>query len=615
MTRAQVNGVKEQNLRAIALASITDYPHFVSMKDCDPQDIAIKSLFLGPQAENEERVRENLESILGHWFSWRRELFADDPSAITEMDQKSDEFLTQGKALSENLQSLIERYRKEIPFYSPRHISHMVSEVSLPAIFGHLLNLLHNPNNVTIESSRISQDLETEAVELLLDMMGFDPKMGQGHFTSCGTIANIEALWRARFRLDRWVAAGSYLKSKGHQDGTLFEIAHQGWDHYHQMLDQCDASEADLKEFSFVASSPWKFASRFEKLFGHPFEGPIILVPANKHYSWPKANSLLGLGEDSFRSIALDETGRMSVEALEEQIEWARKNNRPIAMVVSVAGTTEVGQIDPIDKVQNLLDKYREEQNISIWHHIDAAYGGFMASMVKGDAPAASLSTENANSLRAIPRADSVTVDPHKLGYVPYGAGAILFADPQKYKVSSFQAPYIRSGMSDRWLKTLEGSRSASGAVATLLSMKTFGYGQDGYGRLLSMTVENRKQLEQLLSESSEDFHILPDASSNILAFSFAPKGATLSGANAATEKLYKQINESKEYLVSKTIMRTRHYDKLIRRFIKSWEGEVDTNEIFLIRIVLMNPFFSSKETLDYGKDFAGLVQRLAAEK
>ena len=60
--------------------------------------------------------------------------------------------------------------------------------------------------------------------------------------------------------------------------------------------------------------------------------------------------------------------------------------------------------------------------------------------------------------------ANSITVDPHKLGYVPYASGAFLAASPREYYVTPFDAPYLRFKQKEySGTQTLEGSRAAGG--------------------------------------------------------------------------------------------------------------------------------------------------------
>ena len=78
-------------------------------------------------------------------------------------------------------------------------------------------------------------------------------------------------------------------------------------------------------------------------------------------------------------------------------------------MVMSCAGTTNTGAVDPLDDIADLCTR---EQ---IWHHIDGAYGAFFH-----------LCPELRPLLTGLPRGDSLTLDPHKGMFLPYGTGALL---------------------------------------------------------------------------------------------------------------------------------------------------------------------------------------------
>ena len=55
--------------------------------------------------------------------------------------------------------------------------------------------------------------------------------------------------------------------------------------------------------------------------------------------------------------------------------------------------------------------------------HADAAYGGFFALTERGRA-----------RLAGIDRADSITLDPHKTLFLPYGTGVLLVRDGEKLR-------------------------------------------------------------------------------------------------------------------------------------------------------------------------------------
>lgn len=567
-------------------------------KPCSPEDASLKSFFLGPQSENSDWVRQEVIRILDHWFRWRRDLFPEDGRAISVDDQTSPLFLERQDTFKDRIDELTRRLEKEIPQFSPRYMGHMYSEISLPALLGHFAVLLHNPNIISSEAARVAAQIENEAIEELAKMVGYNPSTATGHFTSGGTVANIEGLWRARYRMDHWLSLGTKLNLDRHSQLSLIDAAHMGWPLYDKLLRASGITEETLREFSSVAGQPWKLMRVLHSAFQIDYEGPVVLVPNSKHYSWQKATSLLGLGEEALWTIELDADGVMDVADLERKIKRAWDQMRPVLMVVSVAGTTELGEFDPVDQTQELLDRLLKETGRSIWHHVDAAYGGFFCTLLRGPQEFSELTRSAADRLAAISRANSITLDPHKLGYVPYSCGALLVPDDLHYRVSSFDAKYIQApDKNDRWNRTLEGSRSASGAAATWMTAKTIGLEQNGYGRILGRTIHARNELETYLCSFTSRVHLMPTGNSNLLCFAVGEKNR-LSELNSETEEFIQRLNASGRYFVSKTTLQASQYKALMDNACSSWRIENDCDHLTLVRLVIMNPFTKNQESL-----------------
>jgi aromatic-L-amino-acid decarboxylase len=99
----------------------------------------------------------------------------------------------------------------------------------------------------------------------------------------------------------------------------------------------------------------------------------------------------------------------------------------PLA-VVSAAGTTNSGAIDPLADIAELC---RRE---GVWHHVDAAYGGAFV-----------LCDEGRRRLAGIEAADSITFDPHKGMFLPYGTGCLLVRDGERLRAAHhMHAPYLQ---------------------------------------------------------------------------------------------------------------------------------------------------------------------------
>src|SRR5262249_44369976 len=72
-------------------------------------------------------------------------------------------------------------------------------------------------------------------------------------------------------------------------------------------------------------------------------------------------------------------------------------------------GDTNTGAVDSLDAIADIC----ADENV--WHHVDGAYGAFFY-----------LCEETKPVLKGLPRADSLTLDPHKGMFLPYGTGALL---------------------------------------------------------------------------------------------------------------------------------------------------------------------------------------------
>lgn len=590
---------------------------------CDPKEVALKSFFLGPQAENAPWVLALLDSVFERWTRWRKSLFPEDGSAISTLDQSSHSFIERKEIFQKVTMDLLARLEEEVPKFSPRYVGHMFSEVSLPALFGHVVTLLHNPNNISGESSRVGTQIENEAIEFLLSMVGFPSQSGAGHFTSGGTIANLEALIRAQSRMALWLATQAVLKeSTKIESFDLTLSAHSGWnqlDDAMAKIQRASISQSEIAKWKMGVANPIELSDRLEILGGgKEFLGPVLLVPENKHYSWKKGCRMLGLGAEALWPIQLDSHGRLSIDHLKQLLDLAIVKGRPVLAVVSVVGTTELGGIDSVNKVQDMLDHWKKESGIHIWHHVDAAFGGYFRTVDLNHSIA--LSSQSKDALHAISRVDSVTLDPHKLGYVPYASGAFLTRDKRDYYFSTFDdAPYIDFDETrDKGPYTIEGSRSAAGAIATWMTAKAMGLNPNGYGLLLERTARISKELGKRLTEENLPLQVAPGCDTNILCFTCAKPGESISKSNERTLRVFDRFSpkhQDSAFMVSKTSLHWKSYTAYLDQWTPSWMALRDSDEVVLIRMTMMNPFFASREmTINYSDEYIKELSAILSE-
>jgi aromatic-L-amino-acid/L-tryptophan decarboxylase len=145
---------------------------------------------------------------------------------------------------------------------------------------------------------------------------------------------------------------------------------------------------------------------------GEQFLEGTIYVSDEIHHSIAKAARIAGLPQDALRVVASDEALHMDLDALRAAIAQDRSRGRKPFMVVASAGTINTGVVDPLAQIAAIA----EQENL--WFHVDAAYGGFFQLTARGR-----------ERLRGIERADSITLDPHKGLFLPYGTGCLLARD------------------------------------------------------------------------------------------------------------------------------------------------------------------------------------------
>ncbi|MDO9097592.1 MAG: tyrosine decarboxylase MfnA [Candidatus Methanoperedens sp.] len=181
---------------------------------------------------------------------------------------------------------------------------------------------------------------------------------------------------------------------------------------------------------------------------------PNIVVPASAHFSFDKISDLLGI---ELRKASLDSEFKVDVDSVNALIDY-----NTIALV-GIAGSTEFGQVDPIDK----LAKIALSKNLFL--HVDAAFGGFVI-------PFLDKKYDFDFSEKGV---TSITSDPHKMGLSTIPAGGLLFREEACLLPLEIDTPYLTI----RKQHSLAGTRSGAAVAAAYAVMMHLGV--DGYRKLV----------------------------------------------------------------------------------------------------------------------------------
>jgi glutamate/tyrosine decarboxylase-like PLP-dependent enzyme len=659
----------------------------------------LKSFFIGPKSENGDLVENLIVDILRDQFYWRKNYHPADKPYISEFDKSQEDFQKYETKLRQELYNILSELKNGTPFFSPRYIGHMVSETTIPSIVGYFAAMLYNPNNVSSEASPVTTEYELKVGKMLCNMVGYSIDNSWGHITSGGTVANLEAMWVSRNLLYLPIAIFNAIKEliaskeefqmlKDFKLGDKNFLEFSPWELLNINPQITLELTTKIKDFIYetniktqnITCLPKRLKNSISELLEttikkntiqslgifnfyqinkNLFENiklPVVLVPQTKHYSYAKIFDLLGLGSspETLVEISCDENFRMNTKELEKKIQELSKNRVPIATIISVFGTTEEGAIDNHKEVSELRKKLEKELGVSFYLHSDAAWGGYIASVIYDAAIIEEVEgvekyKEVTNfhdyvkkkfpyksqkkiehlysSIKALREYDSITIDPHKLGYIPYSAGSILFKSYLVKNILSSTAPYVFYEDNTNNFKfigkyILEGSKPGAAASSCYLSHKVIPLNLEGYGKIILGTFSSASYLYHRFMEYNNEkenhFNIIPisEPDSNIVCFVVNFRGnSQLKKLNEITDKVYKRfsfknkennIAQGYDYIISKTHFDFEQYKGLaISNLLEISLGKDyslknnQEDKINILRVTCMNALLATSQGVE----------------
>lgn len=318
------------------------------------------------------------------------------------------------------------------------------------------------------------------------------------------------------------------------------------------------------------------FTARRTKLPENFLSG-IVYTSDQSHHSVLKAAILAGFPESNIRLIPTDAAFRIDLDRLSEQIRMDRQNGLSPFAIVANAGTTNTGAVDDLDAIAELS----ETENL--WLHVDAAYGGFFMLTERGG-----------QQLHGLHRADSITLDPHKGLFLPYGTGCLLVREQDTLKrAHEIHTNYLPPMQNDPQRVDFcqispELSRDFRG-LRVWLPIKMHGI------QAFRETLDEKLDLAQWITarlESIKQLEIVARPQLSAIAFKVRRPGNDHKLTNQLTRALLDRINSSRRILLSGT-----------------WLGE-----IFVIRICILSFRTHQEQVLNCLNDIERACGELGCE-
>lgn len=268
------------------------------------------------------------------------------------------------------------------------------------------------------------------------------------------------------------------------------------------------------------------------------FLAGTIYASDQTHHSVAKAAVQAGFPADRVRSIDSDGKFRIRAEELRRRIRDDRAAGLTPFMIVGNAGTTNTGAVDDLSALADVAARER------LWLHVDAAYGGFFM-----------LTDRGRRALAGIERSDSLSLDPHKGMFLPYGTGSLLVRDGEALKrAHSMHADYLPVMQEDpAFVDFCELSPELSRGFRGLrlwLPLKMHGIGpfRRNLEEKLDLTEWITAELRKL-----PGIEIVAEPQLSIVAFRLVRRGADLDELN---RRFLDRINARKRvYLTATTVL------------------------------------------------------------
>lgn len=275
---------------------------------------------------------------------------------------------------------------------------------------------------------------------------------------------------------------------------------------------------------------------------GERLDQAVAYCSDQTHSSVERALRLLGLSSAHIVRLPSDDGFRLSPAEVASRIAADRRDGLRPFCVVANAGTINTGAVDPLEKLAELC---RAED---LWLHVDGAYGA-----------AAALSPQARARLWGLGLADSLTVDPHKWLFQPYGIGC-CFVREGRLLEETFR-------VNPEYLRDLEpragevnfcdlGPELTRPFRALKLWMTIQIFGMDELVAAIERGLSLAERAEALLRERG--FEMVTAAQLGVLTFRYAPEGLPMVALDRLQERIAAAVAEDGLAIVQTTVLRGR---------------------------------------------------------
>lgn len=209
-----------------------------------------------------------------------------------------------------------------------------------------------------------------------------------------------------------------------------------------------------------------------------------VVLAESAHFSFGKAAKLLDM---DLRFVPTLPSGHADPKAM------AAAMSSRTALVVGVAGTTELGLVDDVPA----LAAAARRRKVPL--HVDAAYGGYLLPFMPD-----ATRTPKPFDFR-VAGVWSIAMDPHKMGMATIPGGALVLRDGADWALTAVESPYVSTGTQS----TLMGTRPGAAVAAAWAVHRHLG--RDGFASVAEQCLDNAAYLAANLQEMGVELAASPE--------------------------------------------------------------------------------------------------------
>jgi len=294
---------------------------------------------------------------------------------------------------------------------------------------------------------------------------------------------------------------------------------------------------------------------------GHQNKALAIMVSEQAHYCIDRAARIMGLGEKGIIKIPVNDRFQLDPALLESYYQRAIDQGLEVIAIVGSACSTSTGSYDDLNAIGSFAERHQ------IWFHVDGAHGA-----------AVCFSNEFKHLIQGINRADSITLDCHKMMMTSSVTTALLFKNKKdSYRTFNQEAEYLWSEQaSEDWFNL--GKRTFE-CTKLMMSIQFYGiiqlFGESVLEEYIDTVHQNAKDFAELIIENDQ-MELAMQPQSNIVCFRVFRDNYSNEKLNQLNTNIRRKLLDDSTFYIVQTILK---------------------GKVFL-RATLMNPF-TKKDDLE----------------